>query len=69
MGKLNPKLQYCRCGYTFTPTLIMKLRMLIKGSYIYHCPVCHRSLKLILVNHVVCVDSKENLDEKIWRNS
>lgn len=65
---INPKLQYCRCGYYFKPSVFMKIVMLIKGRYIWTCPQCRAELELVLVNHVVCVKRKENMDKEIWKN-
>ena len=69
MGKIDPKLQYCQCGYSFVPGLFMKIRMLVFGEYSWRCPRCHTVLKFRLMHHVVKVDTvsvKER--ELIWRN-
>ena len=65
---MDPKLQRCKCGYTFTPTFLMKLLMLWRGSYTYRCPRCQASMRLVLVYHVVKVDVKEvKGKEELWR--
>lgn len=67
---IDPKLQYCQCGYSFVPGVLMKMRMLVFGECSWRCPHCHSVLKFRLIHHVVKVDTvsvKER--ELIWRNS
>lgn len=65
---MNPKSQWCNCGYTFQPSVYQKVIMLIKGKYIYTCPKCHSKLKFVLIHHVVKVDASSIKNpEKIWR--
>ena len=68
MVKMNPRLQGCKCGYHFTPSLFMKIVMLIRGKYVWNCPRCQSELELVLVNHVVCVNRKDNMNKEIWKN-
>lgn len=66
---IDPKLQWCKCGYCWTPTLLQKMIMLVKGSYVKNCPICQRQMRLVLVYHVVKVETKVNKEkEKVWRN-
>ena len=64
---MNPENQYCRCGYKFTPGLLMKIRLLIFDEMIWTCPQCGSRLKFKLIHHVVKIES-ENLDKKeLWK--
>jgi len=66
---IDPKLQYCRCGMTFTPGIYHKLLMLLFGGYSWRCPQCHSVLKFRLVYHVVKVETESIRNrDKVWRN-
>ena len=69
MVSIDPKLQYCQCGYTFVPGTVMKMRMLLFGECSWRCPQCHSVLKFRLISHVVKVDtvSIKNRSE-VWKN-
>ena len=69
MVGFDPKLQYCKCGMTFTPGTYHKLLMLLFGEYSWRCPRCHSVLKFRLISHVVKVETEsiKNRD-KVWRN-
>lgn len=65
---IDPKLQTCSCGYSFTPSLFMKLVMLVRGEYVKRCPRCQAKLTFVLVSHVVKVDTKVvKGKERLWR--
>ena len=67
-NRIDPKLQRCKCGYTFTPTFLMKLLMLWRGSYTYRCPRCQASMRLVLVHHVVKTEQKTVDKMEIWKH-
>ena len=67
--KIDPKMQYCSCGYAFLPSTFQKVVMLIKGQYIKTCPKCGTKMTLKLISHVICskreiIKNKSNL----WKN-
>lgn len=64
---LDPKVHFCRCGYTWKPRLYHKVVMLLRGEYLWQCPRCQSVMRFRLMNHVVKVGSKK-MNEKIWRN-
>jgi hypothetical protein len=64
---MNPKLQYCKCGYSWTPGTYHKIMMLLKGEYVWTCPRCQSRLTFPLIGHVVKVDTVKVLDERIWK--
>ena len=66
---IDPKLQRCKCGYGFHPTLLMKLVMLFRGTYIYTCPVCQARLSFRLVYHVVKIGSEEVDKSELYKQS
>ena len=64
---MNPKKQYCQCGYSWTPGTIEKIIMLLRGKYVRKCPRCQCKMTLVLYNFVVCKE-RETLDKKeLWR--
>ena len=64
---IDPKLQHCQCGYSWRPTLLQKIVMLVFGSYTKRCPRCQCRMRLVLYNFVVCKERK-NVDKKeLWR--
>lgn len=64
---INPKLEFCSCGYCFEPTLFMKIIILVKGSYVKRCPKCQCNLVLQMSSFVYVNERKHNLDKNIWR--
>ena len=55
------------CGYSFIPTLYMKIILLIKGEYIYTCPQCQGKLYLKMTSFVF-VKKREKIDKtELWR--
>jgi len=66
---IDPTLQYCRCGCSWTPGTIHKIIMLLFGSYTRRCPQCGAVMRFRLCNHVVKVDTEsiKNRSE-VWRN-
>ena len=65
---IDPKIQTCTCGHQFHPTLLMKIMMLVRGTYDYRCPQCHALLELRLVYHVVKVRHVEVKGKnELWR--
>ena len=66
---IDPTLQYCRCGYTWTPGTYHKLIMLVRGGYTYQCPQCLSTMEFRLVHHVVKVNT-ESIKSKgeLWKN-
>lgn len=65
---IDPKLQWCRCGYHWKPSVYQKIVMLVRGEYVRTCPRCQSKMTLRLVNYVVCVKREECVDKMIWRN-
>ena len=63
---MNPKREYCSCGYNFEPTVWQKLVMLLCGEYVKRCPQCQTEMTLKLVYHVITTDRKTNLKKEIW---
>ena len=64
--KVNPKLQFCKCGYSFTPSVFMKILMLLCGKYVMVCPRCGSRITLKLINHVVVVKRESVIDAIVW---
>lgn len=64
---MNPKIQYCQCGCSWTPGTYHKIMMLLKGEYVWTCPQCQSRLTFKLIHHVVKVDTVKVLDERIWK--
>ena len=69
MVVIDPKTQYCRCGYTWKPGTYHKLIMLLRGVYRYQCPRCLTTTEYRLVHHVVKTGTKsiKNRD-RVYRN-
>ena len=66
---IDPRLQRCRCGYQFIPSLFMKVVMLVKGEYVKTCPRCQARMRFKLMNHTVKVETVEIKNrDRIWRN-
>ena len=63
---MNPKREYCSCGYSFEPTVWQKLIMLLNGRYVKRCPQCQTEMTLKLVYHVITIDRRTNLNKRIW---
>ena len=64
---IDPKLQYCSCGYCWTPGLYEKIVMLIRGEYVKKCPRCQTRLHCKLYNFVV-IKERDRIDKKeLWR--
>lgn len=55
---IDPKLNYCSCGYTFTVSTLQKLRMLLQDSIIITCPRCGNRMTYRLIHHTVKVNSE-----------
>ena len=65
----DPKLQHCKCGYSWRPTSYQKIRMLLQGYYVKTCPRCGCKMKLVLYYFVVCKE-RRNIDKReLWRNA
>ena len=65
---IDPKLQTCVCGYSWKPSVIQKILMLLFGGYTKTCPRCQTKMELVLIHHVVVI-KRESIDKKsIWRN-
>jgi hypothetical protein len=66
---IDPKLQTCTCGHQFHPTLLMKILMLVRGTYDYRCPRCQALLKFRFIGHVVKVETMEVKNRsEVWKN-
>lgn len=66
---IDPKLQYCSCGYNWKPTVYQKIVMLVRGHYMKVCPRCQTHMRLVLIEHVVCIE-RETIDKKeLWKRS
>jgi hypothetical protein len=64
---IDPKLQYCSCGMTWTPGTRHKILMLLFGEYTRRCPQCGTRMTFKLMNHVVKVRTEAIKDkEKLW---
>lgn len=64
---IDPKLQWCQCGYHWRPTKLEKILMIIMGEYVKTCPRCQCKLRLVLVNYVVCKE-RRNVDKReLWQ--
>lgn len=69
MVKHDPKSQKCtHCECSWTPGTHHKILMLLLGKYSWTCPRCGAVMTYRLINHVVKVDSKKVLNERIWEN-
>ena len=67
---IDPKLHYCNyCHCSWKPKLRHKVLMLIFGSYTRKCNQCGSVMKFKCIHHVVKVDSKRVLNERIWENA
>lgn len=64
---MNPKIQYCQCGYEWEPKLYHKVLMLVFGGYVWTCPHCQARVTFCLIGHVVKVDMVKVLNEDIWK--
>ena len=64
---MNPKIQYCQCGYEWEPKLYHKMVMLVFGRYVWTCPHCQARVTFQLIGHVVKVDMVKVLNEDIWK--
>ena len=59
----DPKREYCSCGYSFTPSTLIKIILLLKGDYVKRCPRCGRIHKYRMTyycNEIFDKDSKED---------
>ena len=65
---IDPKLEWCNCGYHFHPSLFMKIMMLIKGEYKVTCPRCQTVMVLGLSHFVYVKHREDNTDKGIWKN-
>lgn len=66
---IDPTLQWCSCGYHWRPGLYQKLVMLVCGHYMKTCPRCQTQMRLVMVEHVVCIE-RENVDKtELWKRS
>ena len=65
---LDPKLVHCQCGYSFQPTLWMKVLMLLFGGYVKRCPRCQCRMKLVLYNFVVCKEREKVDKRELWEH-
>ena len=65
--RIDPKLQKCSCGYCFTPSLLLKVRLLF-GDVVVTCPRCQSKMLMRLVYHVVCIDRRSVNRKDLWRN-
>ena len=65
---IDPTLHYCTCGCSWRPGTYHKIIMLLFGEYSRKCPQCQTVMKFMFVGHVVKVDSKRVLNERIWEN-
>jgi len=67
--KIDPERVTCQCGYSWRPGTYEKIVMLVRGHYTKTCPRCQSHMKLVLIEHVVCVE-RNNLDKKeLWKRS
>ena len=65
----DPKREYCNCGYNFTPSLFMKIIMLIRGRYVKTCPRCGTVMKLHMSHFVYVKERKVNQKRmELWKN-
>ena len=67
-NKIDPVKEYCACGYSFTPSLFMKIMLLVRGEYTVTCPRCHTEMELCLCSSVYVKRRKNNTDKGIWKN-
>ena len=61
---IDPKLQYCGCGWSFIPSIFFRMRLLLFGDSVKRCPRCGAVMKFHLCNHVVKVDTKVIRDKE-----
>ena len=66
---LDPKVQYCRCGYQWLPKWYHKIFMLIFGEYNRRCPQCNSVMTFELIHHVVKINTEKGRCSEIWRKS
>jgi hypothetical protein len=67
-NKIDPVKEYCACGYSFTPSLFMKIILLVRGEYTVTCPRCQTEMELCLCSSVYVKRRKNNTDKGIWKN-
>ena len=65
----DPKREYCSCGYSFTPSTLLKIILLVKGDYVKRCPRCQAEMELHLSHFVYVKRRKDNTDKRIWENA
>ena len=64
---IDPKLQYCQCGYTWKFSKWELLLMFLGIRNTFRCPQCQAVMEFKLIHHTVKIKSKNVLDEDIWR--
>jgi len=66
---IDPKLNYCRCGYTWKFTRFDILLMFLGLKDTFRCPRCQALMKFKLIYHTAKV-STENIDRgELWKQS
>ena len=66
---IDPKLQHCQCGCSWTPGTFHKIIMLLRGYYVKTCPRCGCKMKWVLYHFVVCKERRSIDKRELYRNA
>ena len=64
---IDPKLQYCQCGYTWKFNKLELLLMFLHLRNTIRCPQCQSIMEYQIIYHTVKMNTRKVLDEDIWR--
>ena len=66
---IDPKLNYCRCGYTFHISQWQRLRMLLFGDMVITCPRCQTRMTFRLIHHAIKINTEPIKNKgEVWKN-
>ena len=66
--KVDPKLQYCQCGYTWKFSRWELLLMFLGIRNKFRCPQCQSVMEFKIIYHTVKLSSERVFDDSIWKN-
>lgn len=65
---IDPKREYCSCGYSFIPSTFQRIRMLLNDKELtVRCPRCQAEMTLRLSQFVYVKSRQQTMDKRIWR--
>lgn len=68
MDMIDPKMNYCECGYKWKFNRLDKLLMFLHIRNTVRCPHCGNLMEYKLIYHIVKVGTKPNKDRmEIWK--